>query len=323
MNRPADSNWTSALARKARAWLAITRVANLPTVLSNVLVGTACGYAASVFYGAAQPLPGRFELLVQLLSWNAGIFAGAVFFYLAGMTLNDVADRRFDQKANADRPLVRGELSVTSARLGVVVFILAGLGCVVPYGPRAMTVALLLVGAIAAYNLTHKYFAGGVVFMGLCRALLYPLGAATFVNRIDPNLIWWLSIPFGCLVGLYVIGVTFVARAEALAHPGRRRWLSLALIPLCWLGVLIVHPSGLHWLWTSLAAAALTAWLGWCSYHVLSAKPNTKAAVLRWLAGLCLIDAFFLTLMNLALLAIVPALLFVGTRLLQRRLVGT
>jgi len=308
---------------KLGAWLSLTRIANLPTVWSNLFVGTACGFVASVYHGSAEPIPTGGALLVQLAYHNAWLFGAATLFYLGGMSLNDITDRRFDRLERPDRPLVRGDVSIGSARLFAALCMLGGLATTVPYGPRAVTVALLLVGAIAAYNLTHKHFAGAVLFMGLCRALLYPLGAASFHNRFDPNLVWWTSIPVACLVGGYVMALTFIARRESAASLGKRRWLSLAMIPLVLLAGGLVWPSGWHWLWASIAAAGVIGWLSWCAWQVLAPRPNPKAAVLGWLAGLCLIDAFFLMLMTLPWLALLPALLFLLTRLLQRQLIGT
>jgi 4-hydroxybenzoate polyprenyltransferase len=315
-----------ALRDKLAAWLALVRIANLPTVWSNVLVGLACGLIGVVT--SHRDVVAGNDLLpllhtVALSHWPA--LLAASLFYLGGMILNDVADRRFDIQNRSDRPLAAGQISVASARLAVLVCLVGGLALMTGYGSDAVTIALLLVGAIAAYNLTHKYFAIGVVFMGLCRALLYPLGAAAFWTPDDPSLIWVTTLPFAAAVGGYVILVTFVARAEQAKNPGRRRWLSLLMIPLVLAAALgaPVLPTGWGWLWVVLTGVALAAWLGWCSRHVLRPEPDTKGAVLRWLAGLCLIDAYFLALLGLSWLALVPIALFLVTRLLQRRLAGT
>jgi 4-hydroxybenzoate polyprenyltransferase len=310
---------------KVAAWLSLTRVANLPTVWSNLLVGLACGLIGALLSDRSGAVPhdvGALFLFLTVGQWP--MFLAGSLFYLGGMVLNDVADRRFDLVHRPDRPLASGRVSLPAARVAVVVCLLGGLLIVSGYGSDAVTVAILLIGAIAAYNLSHKHFAVGVVFMGLCRALLYPLGAAVFLTT-EPDVVWLISLPFAVIVGLYVMAVTFVARAEHARRPGRRRWLSLLLIPLVLAPAMYagLRPEGWAWLWVTVAGVAAIAWLGWCSHHVLGPEPDTPGAVLRWLAGLCLIDAYFLTLLGVPWLTGAALGCFVLTRLLQRRLVGT
>ena len=83
------------LQNKASAHLALARVSNAPTVVSNVLAGVAL---ASVV--APVTVSGTFLLAVAL-----------VLYYTAGMYLNDLFDLELDRRERPERPLPSGRVS--------------------------------------------------------------------------------------------------------------------------------------------------------------------------------------------------------------------
>ena len=100
--------------------------------------------------------------------------------------------------------------------------------------------------------------------------------------------------------------MTVVARVEAASAVGGRRWLSLALPLVILVPATVVRPS--EWTWPALAAIVCVSWLLLGARHALAAPPRIKAAVLGWLSGICLIDGFYLTLLDRPL----PALVALG-----------
>ena len=76
--------------RRLKAFPALARISNLPTILSNCLAGTALAGVSSFHF--------RVLVLMALMSC----------FYTAGMILNDVCDYRWDAAHKPHRPLVRG-----------------------------------------------------------------------------------------------------------------------------------------------------------------------------------------------------------------------
>jgi len=311
------------------AWFALLRLSNLPTVLSNVWTGLALGYFVLAVDGASPTVSGPEAIGSILSSAGWGVLTAASLFYAAGMVLNDIADHKVDQHERADRPLVAGRVNLNAARTITLLLFAAGILLASIYGQNTFTIALLLVGSIAAYNLIHKYTGVAVVFMGACRALLYPLGVAGFLAGADwpdPQMLttWRVAWIWMVVVGVYMALVTWIARGEHGTGPGWRRWLSLPLIIVPLAGMpraSAVQPFSL--LWVFITAMALVGWLGWCAFHVTRPEPDTPGTIQRWLAGLCLIDAYFLALIGLAPLALVPLGLFVLTRLLQRYIIGT
>ena len=71
------------------------------------------------------------------------------------------------------------------------------------------------------------------------------------------------------------------------------------------------------------AAAMLVAWLIRCVTFVYRAEPKMMPAVLGWIAGISLIDMFYLTLLNRPDLAAIAFGAFAVTIWSHRRIMGT
>ena len=254
-------------------WLHLCRVSNLPTVWSNVLAGW-------LLAGGAMS-PG--------LCWM--LLAGSLM-YGGGMVLNDVCDAAHDRQHQVHRPIAAGRVSWKAALVGA----LAMLGIGLMAGIKADASPWLLVGLLAgivAYDLYHKPWAGSVLIMGLCRSLLF-LAAASAAGP------WQELWPQAAALGLYVLGITAVARLEAAAARTGR--------------------SGPHLAHLALIAPLLLAIAG--SARLSLGGPQIGAAVGLLLAAMPLVDA-------LALLPDQPSLalsllpLPIALRLWQRWIAAT
>ena len=82
-----------------RNYAELGRISNLPTCMTNVLVGCAIGAG-----GGAFDLPTVF-----------GISLAIALFYVAGMALNDVADLEVDRIERPQRPIPSGRINRRSA----------------------------------------------------------------------------------------------------------------------------------------------------------------------------------------------------------------
>lgn len=193
--------------------LAAGRVANLPSVVSNVVLG------AVVFGVFGQ------------ISWPAvaGGCGCGMFLYLGGCFLNDWWDRNWDKENKPDRAVPSGRLS-GGLLLGLAIFcFVIGMGLSLVLGPIAVSFALLIVVLILVYSFIHKRTSFGVIPMGLCRALLYFLG---FFSANPEFYLWeisdgafvyyvdftdWVSLLFCPAIGLlsYIAGLSLLARHEA------------------------------------------------------------------------------------------------------------
>ncbi len=174
------------------AWLRLVRVANLPTALANVLAGFLLAH------GAWSPS----STLVILLIASACLFS-------AGMVLNDVFDVQRDREQRPGRPLASGAIDVSLARNVGLGLLGVGVGLAFLAGWKSGLIAILLAAFIWLYDGPLKRTAVAPFLMGGCRTLNILMVALTAGGT--PNLAIW----YAAAIGVFISGVTWVARNEA------------------------------------------------------------------------------------------------------------
>ena len=174
-----------------------------------------------------------------------------------------------------------------------------------------------MVAAIVVYDLVHKKTPASAVLMGMCRGLVYLTAAAAVVWPIDWTRAAWLS----AAITLYIVLLTVVARVETTSAPRARFRLALLLPVTALLPLAGVRPES--WMWASAAAVAVVLWLVFASGHLTAQPPRIGVAVEGWLAGICLIDGLYLTMLDQPILALVAAGCFLLTLYGHRHLPGT
>jgi len=215
-----------------RTLLILGRISNLPTVWSNLLAGSIL----------ANVTPNYVSLLLVLL--------GGSFLYIGGMYLNDYCDADFDIRYCPERPVPSGRISRHGVGLMAGTWFTTGLACFVPFGVGTFAIALLLLAAIVIYDCLHKGVFWAPLMMGACRFLLYPLAASAFIYQgvltekfayVDHSPLSLSEVamratlgivPAAVPLGIYVAGITYLARGES--RPGKpTRWaLLLLFLPL-------------------------------------------------------------------------------------------
>jgi 4-hydroxybenzoate polyprenyltransferase len=245
-----------------RSLAATARLANVPSVVSNVMLG----------------------VILVTTDFASGVLVAAVCLYLCGGFLNDWADRKWDAERRPERALPSG-LFTPAGYLG------AGLGmaaCALAAAAltdwRALVVAASIALCIGLYTWLHKQSAWSAVFMGLCRALLPLLGWAA---AADPAL-----LPAVLLAGLalffHVAGISLLARGESLpqaargAGPARGCFAAAALVMwLCGLWIFAIPPMV-----SLIGLLPYALWTGRC----LIRRDGTAGRVAGLLAGIPLVD---------------------------------
>ena len=91
--------------------LGIGRVANLPSVITNLCVGMTAGIASYC----------RVENPLTILNYQ--IFLSGIFLYLAGCILNDLADDQWDQKNKPSRPIASKRVKKTPLIILAITFL--------------------------------------------------------------------------------------------------------------------------------------------------------------------------------------------------------
>ncbi len=247
----------------ARAFLVLGRVSNLPTVWSNCL----CAW----FLGGGGEIP---LLLVLLI--------GLSLIYLGGMYLNDYCDAQWDREFRSERPIPSGQVRRSTVLVAVVLFFVAGLGCLLWSGWRTLPGGVGLILLIVLYNLIHKRTALSVVLMAACRTAIYFVVGAVSMEGVNPGI--WIA---GILMFFYVLGITGLARGES--KPGSTSSLSFVALgmPVLAIAFLGIPKPGLHLLTIGL----LVVWMVYVFRRaVVEVNFIAGKTIGPLLAGICLVD---------------------------------
>jgi hypothetical protein len=136
----------------------------------------------------------------------AGLTAASSCLYMAGMALNDYADRDVDAKERPKRPIPSGRLSAQFALRLASGLSAASLGLAYTAGGRrALEVALPLAATVWAYDLALKKTPWGPLSMAACRSLDILMGS------LGSRKSW----PAAGVVGGHTFLITVVSRREA------------------------------------------------------------------------------------------------------------
>jgi 4-hydroxybenzoate polyprenyltransferase len=254
---------------KLQALLDLGRISNLPSVVTNVV-------AAWVLASGSLGL-GLVPLII-----------GAVLFYLAGTTLNDAVDAKFDREYRRERPIPSGVFAPREVWLIGVGYLVTG-GLILLFLTRAWPVWVVgLAAAILVYDIVHKKWQGAVFVMGSCRLFLYLLASSAAIGGggIKPLVLIWALALF-----LYIVGLTFVARGESTGGGIKHQALLFLAAPAIAALTLLVISGGNIAL--SICLIAFMVWVGLCLWRL---RGSTEAGrigrfVAGLLAGIPLIDA--------------------------------
>lgn len=297
---------------KLHALLSTARVANIPSVVSNVWVGIALGTLQSG--DAAIP-------------WQAAgcLLPAGVCLYIAGNFLNDWMDREWDATNRPERALPRGLFpqrlySALAGALGLLGVVLSGW-----VNLRSGMVAGGIVLWIVIYTVWHKRTTWAVIPMGLCRALLPVMGFVAFHRYVDQ--VWPLAAGLFC----YIMGLSLSARYESMAEPPQR-------VAVMARGLLLATALFLAWgnrelfLYPIHSVPAALPYLAWTSVCLRFRRKPVPLLVASLLAGIPLVDWMVLLPLALSLVTysgggwtsllvvsvLIPPLAFISGLLLQR-----
>lgn len=282
-------------------YLALCRISNLPTCVTNVLVG--CALASD-----HRPVSG---LQVLKLCTSVGLL------YVSGVALNDAVDVGVDRLERPQRPIPSGRVSLAGAYRFVIITMASGILLLTGFGAAAFLFGVLLAGTTVAYDLLHKRHAWAALLMGLCRGLVYVVAASALAWPFD----WLLISTFAGALSVYVIALTLVAQVENRPLIGARRHLALLMPIIVLVPLTIMRPH--NWGISTASGLLLLCWLVSTARHIYRAVPRTKQAILGWLAGICLLDMFFLSLLDRPVMLVIAGAAFVLTLLAHRRILGT
>lgn len=262
---------------------ASVRLANLPSVISNIWLGVAIG-------AWCHP-PTSQDSFWPTVGWLMG---SGVALYGGGNFLNDWYDRHWDACHRPERALPRG-LFPPGWYLGLGL-VLVGLGVTlaghVSLASGGVAAAILL--GILGYTRWHKRAAAGIVPLALCRALL-PL---LFLSQWPQDRSWaqdWHATPMAAnllvfskpvALLLYTAAISMLARGESTGSPaGTPPLRALALWFLSAVAMSVLPPQVLPF-----AVAGLVPYLAWLLLTAARTTLPVSRRVGSLLAGFPLLD---------------------------------
>ncbi len=311
-----------------KLWLASARLANLPSVVSNVWLGVALG----VLVGGRWAAPG-----VSFWPTAALLIAAGCLLYVSGNFLNDWHDRHWDGLHRPERALPQGAFSPVfylglAIGCGVVALVLAG-----AVGAGSLLVAMAIGLCIVCYTLWHKRNSASILLVAMCRALLpllffieWPMSCAKpdvshalAQTRMEAAVI----APHALALLCYVAGLSWIARGEAQAPAAAsNRWQARGLLVLAGLLMASWYVPSLP-RFGPLGLLPFGIWLTLCVTR-FSKTPREQVSAL--LAGLPLLDWVALLPLSLSMMnhgktdpffmicLLLPPLAFLVGRGLQR-----
>jgi len=236
------------------AWLAFGKLCRLPnlfTAWADIFAGFFIVSAFGNPAGTSLDAPVIFVCLVLASS----------LIYCAGMILNDYYDRDVDAQERPDRPIPSGAISAQTAMRAGFSMLVAGclialLGghvyvdyAAIPW--RGGAVAACLAGCVVAYDAVLKRTPLAPFLMGACRFFNILLGMS-LAKVLPPEGTWQVvgydpgQFLFAGGIGVYIVGVTWFARTEAVVSSRAMLGLgaTLMLAGISMLGILpYVQPS--------------------------------------------------------------------------------
>lgn len=278
-----------------RSHLALARISNTPTVISNVLAGVVL----------AHPLG---------LDWlTVGICVAIVFFYTAGMYLNDILDLEIDRTQRPDRPVPSGAVPLKLAWGITIALFLVGLILLIPAGAAALIAGVALIACIAVYDFWHKGNPIGPLFMGGTRVLVYVTAFFAFSRSWMGEATLWCAVML-----LYVAGLTSISKSEH--GPSATRYWPLASLFL----PVILAVSRSQGSVVLILSVVFILWVVYCGSFVYAAsRRSIGGAIARLIAGISLVDALLLATHEAWWGVAIALAAFVSTVVLQRWIRGT
>jgi 4-hydroxybenzoate polyprenyltransferase len=289
-------------------YLRLVRLPNVFTALADILAGYAISRTWLVpvteRFSAVRDLDERAGVLFTPRAMLVGfdwpsfsrnylpLFGASAALYLAGMALNDFADRAEDSEIRPGRPIPSGQVSVRGALLCGIVLVLIGIGLATLVSMTAMIRAAVLVAAIVLYNFRAKKDGVlGPITLGWCRFLNIQLGmtgSPAFASYVGVAAIHEAPWAVPLAVGVYAAGLTAFSRQEERGK--ERRAIILGWL-LCGGAILWAGVAGAHVTWLALTPLALT--LSFLTHRLQRlGTPHAARDLVRFgVMGICVLDA--------------------------------
>ncbi len=256
---PAAAPWPAGTG--AHAFLTLTRAEQLPTVFSNCVAGWWLG-------GGGNPA----NLFI--------VSGGAILVFLGASLLSHAFGLSFDRQHRREHAAPLGKVGLrTLWRVGLLLLVFGTIGMQWP-GRVTGGLAMILVFVAVLRSSMHRLLPFSPELLGLCRFLLYVLGASTASRGITGNAMWC-----GIALAIYVSGFESLdARDSGL----KRAWQVTALAtPLVLAGLM---NAGAYMPTAAMLGGILLCWTVLSWHSSLTAAAPAQAGANLFTCGMVLAD---------------------------------
>ncbi len=263
-----------------KGYLRLTRPANLPTAVADILAGASI---AGIFSVADSSRLFDTHIVQSLIL----LIISSVCLYAGGVVLNDFFDRDLDAIERPERPIPSKVVSAKNAFIfGALLLVIAILTAFL-VNDRCGFLAVLLALAILIYDTLSKHHVFfGPLTMGLCRGLNLLLGMAILGNPT-----YWA---LGIIPVVYIAAITLVSQGEVQGSNKHNVRFASVLYGLVILSILLLGLYKSINFVTVLPFVALFAFLIYkplLKSYKYNSPENIKAAVKAGVISLIVMDA--------------------------------
>jgi 4-hydroxybenzoate polyprenyltransferase len=191
-----------------KAYLQLTRPANIITAIADILAGVAI---STFSFSIDEINPTK---VVFLCLSTIGLYGGGIVF-------NDIFDLELDKIERPERVIPSGKVSKNNAIIFGVILLFLGVFGAMANSALSSLIALAVAACALIYDKYgkhHPFF--GPINMGLCRGGNLILGMSIIENSIPQW--WWI----GLLPVCYIAAITMISRGEV--HGGNKNTLYFA-----------------------------------------------------------------------------------------------
>ncbi|MGB3589072.1 MAG: UbiA-like protein EboC [Tunicatimonas sp.] len=202
------------LSQKLRAYLQLMRPANIVTAIADILAGAAAS-GSILLITNGEAAGGDDSSLINLL-W---LVVATIGLYGGGVVFNDVFDAKLDREERPERPIPRGDVSVTEGAILGGVLLVGGILSALQVSIKSFIIAVAVALCALLYDAWGKHQRiFGPINMGLCRGGNLLLGVSLVPAAIADY--WYLSlIPI-----VYIAAITMVSRGEVHGSSRSALW---------------------------------------------------------------------------------------------------
>jgi 4-hydroxybenzoate polyprenyltransferase len=179
-----------------KAYLQLTRPANVITAIADILAGISIACFSTIFDDI--PIQNAIFLCISTI----GLYAGGIVF-------NDIFDLELDKVERPERVIPSGKVSKNNAIIFGVLLLLIGVLAAWGNSLTSAIIALLVAACALIYDKYGKHHSFlGPINMGLCRGGNLILGMSIIESAIGEW--WWI----GLLPVCYIAAITMISRGE-------------------------------------------------------------------------------------------------------------